>query len=71
MEAYRVETTVAEDGELTLKQIPFRAGERVEVIVLAAPEVASAGDRYRLRGTPLRYDHPTEPVAGDDWEVLG
>jgi signal transduction histidine kinase len=23
-----------------------------------------------LRGTPVQYDNPTEPVAQDDWDVL-
>jgi hypothetical protein len=32
--AYKVETVVNEDGSLTLKGLPFQAGDRVEVIVL-------------------------------------
>lgn len=24
-----------------------------------------------LRGAPIQYDNPTEPVAQDDWDVLG
>lgn len=27
-------------------------------------------ERYPLRGTVIRYDDPTAPVAEDDWEVL-
>jgi len=27
-------------------------------------------ERYPLRGTPIRYEEPTEPVALDDWDVL-
>jgi hypothetical protein len=34
MQAYRVETTVADDGQLRPTQLPFRAGEEVEVIIL-------------------------------------
>jgi hypothetical protein len=36
------------------------------------PEASGAGDarRYPLRGTPYRYDRPTDPVAEEDWESL-
>jgi hypothetical protein len=27
-------------------------------------------DRYPLRGTPLTYMDPTEPVALEDWSIL-
>ena len=27
--------------------------------------------RYPLRGSVVRYDQPTEPVAEADWEALG
>jgi len=33
METYRVTTTVSQDGKLSIKGLPFRAGEKVEVIV--------------------------------------
>ena len=26
--------------------------------------------RYPLRGTPVHYENPTEPVAESDWETL-
>lgn len=71
MQAYRVETIVDEDGELKLTKLPFRAGDRVEVIVLAQSEIPEGARRYPLRGTPIRYDRPTEPVGEAEWEVLG
>ena len=33
MQSYRVETTVSEKGTLVIKDVPFSAGEHVEVIV--------------------------------------
>ena len=30
----------------------------------------SEGDRYPLRGSVVRYDRPTDPVAEEDWEAL-
>ena len=29
-----------------------------------------AGTALALRGTPYRYDHPTEPLDEGDWEAL-
>lgn len=70
MEAYRIETTLTEDGTVTLKSIPFKAGERVEVLVLPATERATGRGHERLRGLVSRYDDPCEPVTSpDDWEA--
>jgi hypothetical protein len=30
----------------------------------------SEGDPYPLRGSVVRYDRPTDPVAEEDWEAL-
>ena len=69
MQAYRVETTLQHDGTLSLNNLPFRAGETVEVIILVQPPVAVDRQRYPLRGMPVRYVDPTEPVAQADWEA--
>jgi len=69
MQAYRVETTLQQDGTLTLSNLPFQAGETVEVIILVQPSVALDRQRYPLRGVPIRYVDPTEPVAQADWEA--
>ena len=50
---------------------PFRRGESVEVIVLPFSSVAASGSRYPLRGTPVTFFAPTEPVAEADWEDAG
>jgi len=34
-----------------------------------APQLKHAA-RYPLRGTPVYYEDPTEPVAEADWETL-
>ena len=66
--AHRIEVVLSEDGKLSLDQLPFRAGQAVEVIVLPAPGPAPSG--YPLRGSVLRYDDPTAPVAEADWDAL-
>ena len=70
MRAYKLETTLMEDGKLVLHGLPFHAGEIVEVIVLEQVESASSPSRYPLRGMPYRYTDPAEPVAENDWEAL-
>jgi hypothetical protein len=66
--AHRVEVVLSEDGKLLLEHLPFRAGQAVEVIVLPAARPGPAG--HALRGTVLRYDQPTAPVAEADWDAL-
>lgn len=67
MQAYRVETTLQTDGSITLHHLPFHAGDSIEVIVLARAAEIQSGERYPLRGTPVHYEEPAEPVAQDEW----
>jgi hypothetical protein len=66
--AHRIEAVLGEDGKLVLEDLPFRAGQAVEVIVLPASRPTSPG--HALRGTVLRYDQPTASVAEADWGAL-
>lgn len=69
MQDYRVETTVDRDGSLTIKDLPFPAGNRVEVIVRSQEPGNGNGNRYPLRGKPIRYTDPFGSVAETDWEA--
>ena len=69
MQAYRVETTLEQDGTLTLSNLPLRAGEAVEVIILVQSPGLVSHQRYLLRGTSVHYSEPAEPVAPEDWEA--
>jgi len=69
MQAHRIETTVTTDGELNLKNVPVHAGDALEVIVLVKTSAANTSDPYPLRGTVIRYDDPTGPVAPGDWDA--
>lgn len=69
MSAYRIETILSEDGKLMLSNLPFRAGERVEVVIGPSNPSAQPSSAYPLRGMILQYDQPTEPVAEEDWEA--
>ncbi|MGC1376644.1 MAG: hypothetical protein WA821_10485, partial [Anaerolineales bacterium] len=68
-QAYRVDTTISQDGKLSIKGLPFRKGEAVEVIVLPQKQVA-ASNRYPLHGTSVKYEKPFDSVAEEDWDAL-
>lgn len=68
MYAYRVETSVDKDSSLTLERLPFKPGKEVEVIIIERNH-GLQNKNYSLRGKPIRYDNPTEPVAQNDWKV--
>ncbi|HEV7475838.1 MAG TPA: hypothetical protein VGN90_17410 [Pyrinomonadaceae bacterium] len=68
MSTHHIEITLSQDGKLMLDELPFRAGDKVEVIILAQQPKRN-GDEYSLRGKPIEYLDPTDPVAPDDWEA--
>lgn len=65
-----MEKILTQDGVLELRALPFRAGEVVEVIVLAREDKIPQAQAFPLKGKVLKYDNPTEPVAQDDWDIL-
>jgi len=69
MNAYRVETTAPPDGSLAIRHLLLQASESVEVIMLVRPPLTAITRRYPLRGAPITYCDPTEPIAASDWEA--
>jgi hypothetical protein len=69
MRAYKTEAKIEREGKLCLLDLPFQAGDEVEVIILCREPAQTIEDPYPLRGLPIRYDDPTEPVAEGDWKV--
>ena len=67
MHAYRVRATLTKDSTLTLDDLPFAAGETVQVVIASEQAASTGPDRYPLRGTPVHYVNPTKPVADSDW----
>lgn len=70
MNPHRLKTTIREDGKLTLEDIPFHAGDTVEVVIFERPLTQEGNNPYPLRGQPLRYVAPTESVAEAEWDAL-
>lgn len=71
MYAQRIETVLEQDGTLTLIDLPFQAGETIEIIVLAQRPSAPSENRYPLRGTPISYDEPTAAIAQETGKPRG
>jgi hypothetical protein len=69
MQAYRVKATIQKDGKLMVSNLPLQAGEAVEVIILVQSSVVQRQNRYPLRGMPITYINPTEPVTEAEWEA--
>jgi hypothetical protein len=70
MSEYRIEITLKQDGSLTLTDLPFHAGDAVEVIIVSRSEKTAGQKVYPLQGTPIKYVNPTDPVAEEDWAAL-
>ena len=69
MPAYRLEKTLTEDGALQLDSLPFQKGDTVEVILLKRQPEPNSTQATSLKGSVLRYNNPTDPVALEDWEA--
>jgi hypothetical protein len=70
MDTFRLDTTLTQDGTLTLNDLPFQAGDSVEVIIVPRTAPPDVQNGYSLRGKVIQYENPTEPVAQEDWEAL-
>lgn len=70
MQVYRIETIVSPNRVLTLRGVPFRAGEKVEIIVLSPARRREKKEPYSLRGRPIRYLAPFDSVAENEWQAL-
>ena len=70
METYHAEVTISEDGKLVMTDLPFQAGEKVEVIVRPQVSPETSHKDYPLKGTVIEYIDPFGSVAENDWDVL-
>jgi hypothetical protein len=70
MQVYAYELTMKKKGTLTLKDLPFNVGEKVEVIIIPRSSSQQDKERYPFWGKPITYFNPTEPIAEADWEAL-
>jgi len=74
MNAYKQSVTLTEDGKLLLNELPFHAGETVEVIILEQSigqnSSQDSSSEFPLQGSVIRYDDPFEPaVSPQEWDA--
>ena len=65
---FRTKALVTKGGKVSIKGMPFRAGESVEVIVRRGKKSTRAA-KYPLRGKPVIYRDPFKS-ASSDWEAM-
>lgn len=70
MQTFRIESIVSPKRVLTIRGVPFRAGERVEVIVVSISHTSVTDKYYPLRGKPFSLSLPFDSVAENDWDAL-
>jgi len=71
MQAYCIHTVVTQSGTMTLKNVPFRPGEDVEVIIVRrVPQTSSARNDAPLRGMVRAYHDPTAPVKEENYDNI-
>lgn len=70
MQVYGYQLTMVKKGTLTIENLPFDAGEKVEVIIIPRSGRQPEAKQYPFWGKPITYLNPTDPVAEADWEVL-
>ena len=70
MDTYRVETTVSKDKTLSIKNLPFAVGDRVEVFVRSPKYRPKKKNPYPLRGKKFRYLNPFDSIAENEWAIL-
>lgn len=67
MSVHIAEATVDPLGRVVLDHLPFRPGDKVDIVV--SRHSARASQAADLRGSVLHYGDPFQPVATDDWDA--
>lgn len=67
---HRTETKIEPNGTIILRGLPFPEGDKVIVVITTRTSKRAQTTSYPLRGLPVEYKNPFEPVAENDWEAL-
>ena len=69
-QTFRTKTLITKGGKISIKGLPFRAGESVEVTVRRGKKPTRVA-KYPLRGKPVIYRHPFKSAtASSDWDAM-
>ena len=66
MQVYAYEFTIGKKGTLTLKNLPFNVGEKIEVIIIPRSTSQLEEKRYPFWGKPITYTNPTDPAVVEE-----
>ena len=67
---HRTETKIEPNGTIILRGLPFPEGDKVIVVITTRSSKSPQTTSYSLRGLPVEYKNPFEPVAENDWGAL-
>ncbi len=67
MKAYAYEHTMKKDGMLSLTNLPFSVGEKIEIVIISHSKFKNKTESYPFWGKSVQYLNPTESVAEEDW----
>ncbi|MGH3147604.1 MAG: hypothetical protein ACRDTR_17565 [Rubrobacter sp.] len=70
MEAHKTDVVVEKGRTVTISNLPFSEGEKVEVVLRQRATPVEGAGAYAPRGEPVRYVDPFDSVVEDDWEAL-
>ena len=68
-QTFRTKTLITKSGKLSIKGLPFRAGDAVEVTVRRGKKSARVA-KYPLRGKVIVYREPFKSIEATDWEAI-
>ena len=68
-QTFRTKTLITKGGKISIKGLPFSAGESVEVTIRRGKKSVRAS-KYPLRGKSVVYRDPFKGAALSDWESL-
>ena len=71
MNAHKVEAMLSQDGQLLLNGLPFLAGDRVEVIVLAQSTPTHNGVGAENQGSAIDVVSPATSISSDQIYLAG
>ncbi|MBF0229445.1 MAG: hypothetical protein HQK63_07625 [Desulfamplus sp.] len=62
MQTYTYEHIIEKIGVLTLKNLPFNVGDKVEIVIIPESKNKQNNQEYPFWGIPIDYINPTDPV---------
>jgi hypothetical protein len=70
MNSHRIKTALTENGKLSLQNLPFNKGDKVEIIILQQSTSTTNSDSFPLKNTVISYNDPFEPaIFPEDWDA--